>query len=267
MTAKSPSLILDGRHSRPVDVTRHNSVVPGSVPFVLLASSALSPLSVAVIVVLVVAAMFVSQWVRRRRANQAADELGGTVVTGPLPTLGTAPPRASASIGTPNPALSPASAPDQRTGIMTSGPPVELSICGLPALVWQRGEHNADDYQGMRLSLIADTAAGLPVLNVYHRGALGGHAVESGIAELDDAYRFAGDLSAWAPVLSDPAVQTGLRQFPLDSLSVLGGRITLVSRQGVHLDPGATTAIAHLAAAFVEAVPPQLARSAPDQPG
>lgn len=230
---------------------------------VLSASSALSPLSVAVIVVVVVAAMFVSQWVRRRRANEAAERLGGTVVTGPLPTLGTPPPRASASIGTPNPALPPAAAPDQRTGVITSGPPVELVVCGLPALVWQRGEHSADDYQGMRLSLIADTAAVLPVLYVTRSAALGGRGGESGIAELDEKYRFAGDVPAWAPVLGTPAVREALLTFPLHSLSVQGGRITLVSREGVHLDPGATSAIAQLAAALVAAVPPELAGGAP----
>lgn len=240
-----------------------------------LASSALSPLSVAVIVIVVVAAMIVTQWVRRRRADRTAAELGGAVVTGPLPNGGTPPPRPSASIGAPNPALPPASAPDQRTGVVTSGPPLELSICGLPALVWQRGEHSENHYEPIRLSLIADTAAGLPVLNAYHRNALTGLVderpqVAAGIPELDADFRFAGDLAAWAPVLAAPPVRQALLSFPLDSLSVQGGRITLVSRDGVHLEPDTTAAITQVAAAIIAAVPAELASQPPadsEQPG
>jgi hypothetical protein len=231
-----------------------------------LAAHPLSPLSIAVIVVVVVAAMIVTQWARRRRANQAARELGGAVVTGPLPTSQEPQAPARGNVGTPNPALPPADAPDQRTGVLTSGPPISLSVCGLPALVWQRAEHGSDDWQPMRLSLIADTAAGLPVLELYHRsavlGALGdgvtGTHTPSGVSELDDTFRFSGEVEAWAQVLARPAVTQALLTFPLESLSVLDGRFTLVSRDGVHLDPGAASAIAQVAVALIQAIPAQL---------
>lgn len=232
----------------------------------LLAAHPLSPLSVALIVVVVVGAMVVASWYRRRRANQAAAQLGGAVVTGPLPTSGrpVAPP--SGNVGAPNPALPPATAPDQRSGVLTSGPPIALSVCGLPALVWQRTEHGENDWQPMRLSLIADTAVGLPMLQLYHRnavvGALGdrfaGPQSTSGVPALDESFRFSGDLQAWGPVLAVPAVTHALLTFPLESLSVLGGRFTLVSRDGVHLDPGAASAIAQTAVALLQAVPSQL---------
>lgn len=231
----------------------------------LLAARPLSPAAITGIVVVVVVALVASSLWRRRRANQAASQLGGVVVTGPLPTpqrTGTPPP---GNIGAPNPALPPANAPDQRTGIVTSGPPVELSICGLPALVWQRAEHVQDHWQQMRLSLIADTAVGLPALHLHHRaGALAPlgdrvtPAQPCGVPALDAAFRFAGDLPAWTPVLRTPAVQQALLTFPVDSLSVLGGRITVVSADGVHLDPGAASAIAQVVAALVAAVPPTL---------
>ncbi|HEY8301296.1 MAG TPA: hypothetical protein VIG48_05305 [Jatrophihabitans sp.] len=232
------------------------------------AAQALSPLTVVVIVVVVFGAMALTSLWRRRRANEAAAQLGGEVVTGPLPA-GQQPLRPPpGTIGAPNPGLPPAAAPDQRTGILTSGPPVQLSVCGLPALVWQRSEHTDSRWEPMRLSLIADTAAGLPVLHLYHRSgalaALGdgiGQSQPSGVPSLDAAYRFAGDLAAWAPVLGAPGVQQALLTFPLDTLSVLGGRITLVSREGVHLDPGATSAIAQVAAALITAIPPGLAVS------
>jgi hypothetical protein len=232
---------------------------------VLLAAHPLSPLSITLIVIVVVGAMIVTQWVRRRRANEAARVLGGAVVTGPLPTSQhpAAPP--SGNFGAPNPALPPAVAPDQRTGVVTSGPPIALSVCGLPALVWQRGEHGADEWQSMRLSLMADTAARLPTLEVYHRNALVGAlgdrfagASPSGVPTLDDAFRFSGDVRAWSPVLAAPAVSQALLAFPLDSLTVVGGRFTLVSRDGVHLDPGATSALAQVAVAIIQAVPPAL---------
>ncbi len=236
----------------------------------LLAAHPLSPLSIVLIVIVVVAALFVTQWARRRRADQAAGRLGGAVVTGPLPTPHQqwAPP--PGNIGAPNPALPPALAPDQRTGVVTSGPPIELSVCGLPALVWQRTEHTENQWQPMRLSLIADTAVGLPILHLYHRsgvlGALGDRFAEaqspSGVPALDEAFRFSGDLRAWGPVLAAPAVTRALLTFPLASLSVLGGRFTLVSRDGVHLDPSTTSAIAQVVVALVQAVPPQLTAGA-----
>lgn len=240
----------------------------------LLAARPLSPLAVTVIVIVVIAAMAATAVWRRRRANQAASRLGGAVVTGPLPTPRRAATPPPGNVGAPNPALPPASAPDQRTGIVTSGPPVELSVCGLPTLVWQRSEQTQDYWQPMRLSLIADTAVGLPVLHLHHRNgalaALGDRLASSqpsGIPALDGAFRFAGDLEAWAPVLASPAVQQALLTFPLDSLSVLGGRITLVSRDGVHLDPGATSAIAQVVVALVAAIPAGLPDASTALPG
>lgn len=237
------------------------------------AGHALSPLTVAVIVVVVIGAMVVTSVWRRRRANQTAAELGGAVVSGPLPAGQQPFQPPPGTIGAPNPALPPAVAPDQRTGILTSGPPVQLSICGLPALMWQRSEHTDTRFQPMRLALMADTAAELPVLHVSHRpgtlAALGeqlGPAESSGVPALDTAYRFAGALGSWAPVLTAPAVQQALLTFPLDSLSVLGGRITLVWRDGVHLDPGAASAIAQVAAALITAIPPGLAAASSRHP-
>ena len=231
-----------------------------------LAAHPLSPLSIAVIVIVVIGAMVVVSMYRRRRANQAAAQLGGAVVTGPLPTSQQPVARPPGTTGAPNPALPPAVAPDQRSGVLTSGLPVELSVCGLPALVWQRTEPGENRWQPMRLSLIADTAVGLPILHVYHRngalGALGDQFADaqspSGVPALDRAFRFSGDLRSWAPVLATPAVTQALLAFPLESLSVLGGRFTLVSRDGVHLDPGATSAIAQVAVAIIQAIPPQL---------
>lgn len=236
---------------------------------VLLAAHPIPPLGIAVIVVVVIGAMVLAALWRRRAANQTASQLGGAVVTGPLPTGQAARTPPPGNIGAPNPALPPASGPDQRTGILTSGPPVELSICGLPALVWQRTEHTESNWQPMQLSLIADTAVGLPAFQVEHRagalGALGDRAAGSqqcGVPALDAQFRFAGDVAAWTPVLGTPAVQQALLTFPLHSMSVLGGRITLVSRDGVHLDPGATSAIAQVVVALVSAIPPGLPAAA-----
>ncbi len=86
------------------------------------------------------------------------------------------------------------------------------------------------------------------------------------MAALDAAFRFAGDLVAWAPVLAVPTVQQALLSFPVDSLAVSGGRITVVSRDGVHLDPDAAAAIAEVAAALVSAIPPHLAAALGDHP-
>lgn len=184
-------------------------------------ASALSPLAVVIIVVVVLGAMAVTGLARRRRATTVASGMSG-------------------GVGRPNPAVPPAPDPDHRSGIVTSGPPVELTVCGLPALVWQRTEHTQNEFSPMRLSLIADTAATLPPLQFDPRGGQGG-AVE-----------------AWAPVLASPAVRQAMDGFPLGSLSVLGGRLTLVSRDGVHLDRDSTATLARLAAAVIEAIPPGL---------
>lgn len=184
-------------------------------------ASALSPLAVVIIVVVVLGAMAVTGLARRRRASAVAAGLGG-------------------GVGRPNPAVPPASDPDHRSGIVTSGPPVQLTVCGLPALVWQRTEHSQEEFQPMRLALIADSAAALPPLQYDPRGGQGGA------------------VGAWAPVLAAPAVRQAMADFPLGWLSVLGGRLTFVSRDGLHLDRGSTAALARLAAAVIEAIPPGL---------
>lgn len=83
--------------------------------------------------------------------------------------------------------------------------------CALPALVWQRTEHGENHWRPMRLSLIADTAATLPVLQAYHRTAALADRVASGqaptgVAALDEVFRFSGEEQAWVPVLATPAV-------------------------------------------------------------
>ena len=153
--------------------------------------------------------------------------------------------------------------------LILPSPPVQLSVCGLPALVWQRHEHTSR-FRPLRLALVADTAAVLPVLDLQHRsGVLGdrtGRPQPTGVAALDAAYRAAGDLAAWAPVPATPTVQQALLGVPLDSLGVSGGRITLVSRDGVYLDADATVAIAQVAAALISAIPPHLAPGAGAHP-
>jgi hypothetical protein len=223
-----------------------------------------------VIVVVVIGAMFVLQWYRRGQANRAAQQLGGAVVTGPLPFPHQPYAQPPGNVGLPNPALPPAAAPDQRSGVATSGPPVELRICGLPALAWQRGEWGQYTNQPMRLSLIVDTAVGLPMLQLFSQSALL-HASSDvhgpiGIAQLDEHFRAAGDLDAWRPVLAMPTVWQALVGFPLQSVSVFGGRFTFVSKDGVHLDPGAASGIAQVAAAMISAVPPQITSAAAAPP-
>ena len=66
-------------------------------------SQALNPLTVVVIVVVVVGAMVVTSLWRRRRANQAAAQLGGAVVTGPLPGRDQPLPPPPGRVGVPNP--------------------------------------------------------------------------------------------------------------------------------------------------------------------
>ena len=171
----------------------------------------------------------------------------------------------------PNPAVPPpAAAPDQRTGIVLSGPPVQLQICGLPALAWQRAEHGQYSYQGMRLSLIVDAGVGLPIIQVFHRAGFlqpfaDAHG-PSGIPALDERYRISGDLSSWGPVLASPAVQQALLAYPLETFSVMGGRLTFVSNDGVHLEPAATAAIAQVAATIIAAIPPQITGSSSTPP-
>jgi hypothetical protein len=195
-----------------------------------------------------------------RRRRQAAQQIGGAVVTGPMPSSAAPPP---VGVGVPNPAVPPpATAPDQRTGIALSGPPVQLLVCGLPALAWQRAEHGQYSYQGMRLSLIVDAGVGLPIIQVFHRAGFlqpfaDAHG-PSGLPALDERYRISGDLHAWGPVLASPAVQQALLAYPLETFSVMGGRLTFVSNDGVHLEPAATSAIAQLAATIIGAIPPQI---------
>lgn len=213
-----------------------------------------------VVAVGLVALLYGLQARNRRQAAQAAQQIGGAVVTGPMPNYAAPPP---GGVGVPNPAVpAPTTAPDQRTGIALSAPPVQLLICGLPSLAWQRAEHGQYSYQGMRLSLIVDAGVGLPVIQVFHRAGFlqpfaDAHG-PSGLPALDERYRISGDLFAWGPVLAAPAVQQALLAYPLETFSVMGGRLTFVSNDGVHLEPAATSAIAGLAATIIGAIPPQI---------
>jgi hypothetical protein len=213
-----------------------------------------------VVAVGLIALLYGLQARRRRQAGQAAQRIGGAVVTGPVPGYAAPPP---GGIGAPNPAVPPpAVAPDQRTGIALSGPPVQLQICGLPALAWQRAEHGQYSYQGTRLALIVDAGVGLPILQIFHRAGFlqpfaDAHG-PSGLPALDERYRLSGDLDAWRPVLASRAVQQAVLAYPLETFSVLGGRMTFVSTDGVHLEPAAVSAIAQLAATIIGAVPPQI---------
>ena len=222
----------------------------------------MSPYVIAAVVVVALAASF---WVQRRRRQQAertAAQLGGTLAV----DAGPAPPASGGGIGTPNPAVpAPAVAPDQLRSVATSAPPVRLTICGLPALAWQR-VHDETSYSGMRLALIVDAGVGFPVLNLFHRaGFLQRFAGDHGPADLgalDDRFRIAGELDRWQPVLSRPDVQQALLTFPLDTVSVLGSRLTFVSMDGVHLTPEATRGLAEVAATVIAAVPSGLAAPA-----
>ncbi|MGA9858675.1 MAG: hypothetical protein WBQ18_12490 [Solirubrobacteraceae bacterium] len=202
------------------------------------------------------ALVFVPQWRRRAQARRA----GAT----------TAP--SSGMVGTPNPAVpTPAAAPDHRTGIVVSGrAPLELQVCGLPALAWQRAEHAPNTYQGMRLSLIVDAGVGLPVLHMFHRaGFLRPFAAAhgpAGIPALDERYRISGDLTSWRQVLGAPTVQQALLAYPLQALWVFGGRLTFVSNDGVHLDPDAVSGLAGVAAAVISAIPAQITGAAAAPP-
>jgi hypothetical protein len=212
-----------------------------------------------VVAVALVALLYGLQARRRVQARNAAQEIGGVVVTGPM----TSAPPPPGGVGRPNAAVPPPSVPpDQTSGIALSGPPVRLAVCGLPALAWQRAEHGQYSYQGMRLSLIVDAGVGLPIVQVFHRAGFlqpfaDAHG-PSGIPALDERYRISGDLAAWGPVLASPAVQQALLAYPLETFSVMGGRLTFVSNDGVHLEPAATAAIAQLAATIIAAIPPQI---------
>jgi hypothetical protein len=181
------------------------------------------------------------------------------------------PTQSEAGFGRANPAVPPpAVPPDQTSGIVLSGPPVRLAVCGLPALAWQRTEQGQYSYQGMRLSLIVDAGVGLPVVQVFHRAGFlqpfaDAHG-PSGISALDDRFRLSGDLAAWGPVLGSATVQSALLAYPLETFSVMGGRLTFVSQDGVHLDPAATSAVARLAATIIAAIPPQITAASATPP-
>ncbi|HZZ97891.1 MAG TPA: hypothetical protein VFE19_12775 [Jatrophihabitantaceae bacterium] len=218
-----------------------------------------------VVAVVVVGLLLGLQARRRRQARQLAEEAGATPVSVPAPS------GFVSGVGAPNPALPPpAVVPDQSTGIAPSGATVRLTVCGLPALAWQRSEFGPNTYQGMRLAMIVDAGVGLPALQLFHHAGLlqrfaGAHG-PSGIGALDEKYRMAGDLAAWLPILSTPVVQQALIRYPLETFSVLGGRLTFVSGDGVHLDAEATSAISWLAATIIAAIPPQVTSAAPMPP-
>jgi hypothetical protein len=218
-----------------------------------------------IIAALIIGLLYGLQWRRRRQAGQAAATVGGVVGNGPATAS------MAVGVGLANPAVPPpTTVPDQRSGVALSGPPVRLTVCGLPALAWQRSEMGPTSYQGIRLSLIVDAGVGLPVLQLFHHAGILSHFADShgpsGVDALDQRFRISGDLAAWSPVLSRPDVQQALLGFPLESLSVLGARLTLVSGDGVHLEPNAMTAIAGLAAALIGAIPPQITSAAATPP-
>ena len=219
-----------------------------------------------VVAAVIVGLLYFLQARRRRQAAQLGSEVGAAPVSVPAPA------GFVSGVGAPNPAVPPpAVVPDQTSGIATSGaPPVRLTVCGLPALAWQRSELGPNSYQGVRLALIIDAGVGLPVLQLFHHAGLlqqfaGAHG-PSGIGALDEKYRMAGDLAAWVPILSTPVVQQALIRYPLESFSVLGGRLTFVSADGVRLDTDATSAISWLAATIIAAIPPQVTSAAPTAP-
>jgi hypothetical protein len=218
-----------------------------------------------VVAVVIVGLLLGLQARRRRQVHRMAGDLGVTPVSVPTPA------GFVSGVGAPNPAVPPpAVVPDQSTGIAPSGAPVRLTVCGLPALAWQRAEIGPNSYQGMRLAMIVDAGVGLPVLQLFHHAGLlqhfaGAHG-PSGIGALDEKYRMAGDLAAWVPILSTPVVQQALIRYPLESFSVLGGRLTFVSGDGVHLDAEATSAISWLAATIIAAIPPQVTSAAAAPP-
>jgi hypothetical protein len=229
------------------------------------------PALIAVLVVVLVAASFLLQRYRRVQAARTAETLGGSLATRSAATRSAPQAAPSASIGAPNPAVPPpASPPDQLRGVVVDGAAVRLQVCGLPALAWQRSEHDQNSYQGMRLSLIVDAGVALPVLQLFHRaGFLQPFADQhgpSGLGELDERFRSSGELGAWAPVLAAPQVQQALLAFPLDTVSVLGGRLTFVSLEGVHLDPDSTQGLAQVAAALISAVPQTITGAAATPP-
>lgn len=206
----------------------------------------------------ILALVFGPSLYRRRQANRAASVLGGAA-SHPSPPV---PAGATSGIGAPNPSVPPPTAPpDQR--VATSGTPVQLTICGLPAVIWQRTETRGDTYEGMRLSLIADAGVGLPMLSMFHANGVlrrfaDAHAPTGIDPQLDERYKLSGAVAEWRGVLGQPQVVQALLAFPLESLTIMGGRLTLVSQEGVHLDPPATQALAGIAATIIAAIPPQL---------
>jgi hypothetical protein len=203
---------------------------------------------------------------RRAQARKLGEEVAPQVATVPPPSSGFV-----TGAGVLNPAVPPPShVPDQVTGVASDGPPLRLTICGLPALVWQRAELGPNSYQGTRVSLIIDAGVGLPVIQVFHhegflRAFADAHG-PSGIAALDERFKIAGDIDAWRPVLSSPAVQQALLRYPLETFTVLGGRLTFVSGDGVHLDRSATSAIVWVAATIIAAIPPDITSASSTAP-
>jgi hypothetical protein len=219
-----------------------------------------------IVAIVIVGLLYVLQARRRGQARTLGEEVASQVDAAPA-----APSGFVSGAGAPNPAVPPPTVvPDQVTGIAADGTPVRLTICGLPAIVWQRAELGPNSYQGTRLSLIVDAGVGLPVIQLFHhegflRAFSGAHG-PSGVAALDQRFKISGDLDAWRPVLSTPAVQQALLRYPLETFSVLGGRMTFVSGDGVHLDRAATSAIAWVAATIIAAIPEQITSASPAAP-
>lgn len=218
-----------------------------------------------VVAIALLALLYGLQARRRSQSNRLGQEVA--------PAVATAPPPAGfvSGAGAPNPAMPPpAVVPDQTSHIAADGAPVRLTICGLPAVVWQRAQLGPNSYQGTRLSLIVDAGVGLPVIQLFHHAGFLHQFADShgpsGVAALDEQFKIAGDLDAWRPVLSTPAVQQALLRYPLESFSVLGGRMTFVSGDGVHLDRTATSAISWVAATVIAAIPPQITSAAAAPP-
>ncbi len=215
--------------------------------------------------------MFALQRYRRGQANRSAQQLGGAVVTGPLPVpqqLYAPPP---GNIGAPNPALPPAPAPDQRTGIVTSGPPIELRICGLPALVWQRAEWGQYTTQPMRLSLIADAGVGLPFLQLFSHAALLHSSSDVhgpiGIPALDQHFRAAGDcrcVGARCWRRRTCSRRCWASRWNRCRCSAAGSRSS--RRTACTSTRARRRAIAQVAAALISAVPPQITSAAAAPP-
>ena len=200
-----------------------------------------------VLIVVAVVVLIGVPWYRRRQARRTAEQLGGQVTSG-VPAAGWRP-------GLPDPVSAPA------TG---SGTEVQVQVCGRPALLWQQG--GGPSSHGVRLSLLVEYGAGLPVLTMVNHSRLAQAvtgSTDTGIEAVDRAFRTSGELQVWGPILAMPAVQQALLAFPLNSVSVFGGRVILESLDGVHLEPRASEGLVAVATALVSAIPPSVTSAGP----